>query len=135
MKAPGIFVKSVRGFFLRKWQYNVMLSNDKKLHKRLPVSYPQKGLIMSEKQTNKQKWTSKRIIALLGVVLLVALYIVTLLVAILAPDKSGNMLKCCFLATIAIPTLIWIYIWMYGKLSGKHTIADPDYLKDTDIQE
>lgn len=98
----------------------------------LPVG---KDIFMSEKQTNKHKWTSKRIIALLGVVLLVALYIVTLLVAILAPDKSGNMLKCCFLATIAIPTLIWIYIWMYGKLTNKHTIADPDYLKVEDTEE
>lgn len=90
---------------------------------------------MNEKQTKKHKWTSKRIIALLGVVLLVALYMVTLLVAIFAPDQSGNMLKCCFLATIAIPTLIWIYIWMYGKLSGKHTIADPEYLKKNETQE
>lgn len=120
---------------MRNWRYNVMLITNKKVLRDAYVNkiflISRKGFIMSEKQTNKHKWTSKRIIALLGVVLLVALYIVTLLVAILAPDKSGNMLKCCFLATIAIPTLIWIYIWMYGKLSGKHTIADPDYLKDT----
>ncbi len=90
---------------------------------------------MSEKQTNKHKWTSKRVIALLGVILLVSLYIVTLFVAIFVPDQSGNMLKCCFLATIAIPILIWIYIWMYGKLSNKHTIADPDYLKAEEKQE
>ena len=94
-----------------------------------------KGSIMKEKQTKKHKWTSKRIVALLGVILLVALYIVTLFVAIFVPDQSGNMLKCCFLATIAIPTLIWIYIWMYGKLSGKHTIADPDYLKENETQK
>lgn len=90
---------------------------------------------MKEKQTKKHKWTSKRIVALLGVILLVALYIVTLFVAIFVPDQSGYMLKCCFLATIAIPTLIWIYIWMYGKLSGKHTIADPEYLKKNETQE
>lgn len=90
---------------------------------------------MTEKQTTKHKWTSKRIIALLGVILLVFLYIVTLFVAIFVPDQSGNMLKCCFLATIAIPTLIWIYIWMYGKLSGKHTIADPDYLTEENTKE
>ena len=90
---------------------------------------------MNEKQTKKHKWTSKRIVALLGVILLVALYIVTLFVAIFVPDQSGNMLKCCFLATIAIPTLIWIYIWMYGKLSGKHTLADPEYLKVEDTEE
>ena len=87
---------------------------------------------MNEKKTNKPKRSPKQIAALTGVLLLVALYIVTLLVAIFDPDGSGRLFQACLFATIAVPALIWIYIWMYGKLTNKHTMADPDYLKDLD---
>lgn len=90
---------------------------------------------MANNKNTNSKWTSKRIVALIGVVLLVALYIVTLFVAIFMPGESGQLFQACLVATIAIPLLIWIYIWMYGKLTNKHTMADPDYLKDLNIEE
>lgn len=81
----------------------------------------------TENKTNKKKRTnSKQVVALAGVVLLVAMYLVTLIVAIFDSDTSGRLFQACLVATIAIPLLIWIYIWMYGMLTGKHTIADPD---------
>ncbi|MBO5282794.1 MAG: hypothetical protein J6B43_06680, partial [Lachnospiraceae bacterium] len=70
--------------------------------------------------------TSRQVVALAGVVLLVALYLITLIVAIFDSDSSGRLFQACLVATIAIPLLIWIYIWMYGKLTGKSTMADPD---------
>ena len=80
-----------------------------------------------EHKTNrKKKVTSKQVAALAGVALLAALYLITLLVAIFDPDTSGRLFQACLVATIAVPLLIWIYIWMYGKLTGKHTMADPD---------
>lgn len=78
------------------------------------------------KNNAKKKITSKQVVALAGVVLLVAMYLITLIVAIFDPDTSGRLFQACLVATIAIPLLIWIYIWMYGKLTGKHTMADPD---------
>ncbi len=87
---------------------------------------------MSENKSPNKKWTSKRIVALIGVFLLLALYIGALFISIFIPDKSGDMLLFCIFGTVAIPFLIWIYIWMYGKLTGKHTIADFDYLQDTE---
>lgn len=84
-----------------------------------------------EKQNNynklsdkKPKITSKQIVALGGVVLLVLMYIATLVVAIVDNSDSGKWFMSCILATIAIPVLIWIYTWMYGKLTGRQTIAD-----------
>lgn len=74
----------------------------------------------------KRKTTSKQIVAMIGVVLLVAMYLITLIVAIFDQDASGRLFQACLVATIAIPLLIWLYIWMYGKLTGKHTMADPD---------
>lgn len=86
---------------------------------------------MNENQSSNKKWSSKRIVALIGVFLLLALYIGALFISIFIPDKSGDMLLFCIFGTVAIPFLIWIYIWMYGKLTGKHTIADVDYLQTT----
>ena len=55
-----------------------------------------------------------------------SLYLVTLVVAIFDQDNSGRLFQICLVGTIAIPLLVWVYIWMYGKLSGKHTMADLD---------
>jgi len=74
----------------------------------------------------KKKTTSKQVVALAGVILLAALYLITLAAAIFDQDSSGRLFQVCLAGTIAIPLLIWVYIWMYGKLSGKHTMADLD---------
>ena len=81
---------------------------------------------MNDKNVKKRKTTSKQIVALGGVILLVAMYLVTLIVAIFDQDSSGRLFQACLVATIAIPLLVWVYIWMYGKLTGKHTMADLD---------
>ncbi len=90
---------------------------------------------MNDNKSPKKKRTSKQLVALSGVILLAALYIVTLLVAIFAPENSGHLFQACLMATVFVPILIWIYVWMYGKLTGKHTMADPDYLQSTDTDE
>lgn len=75
-------------------------------------------------EDKKTKWTAKRIAALTAVVFLVALYLVTFFVAVFAPAESGDVFAVCLMGTVAIPLLAWIYIWMYGKMTGKETIAD-----------
>lgn len=74
----------------------------------------------------KAKITSRQIVAMAGVILLVLLYAVTLVAAIVDSSASGRLFWVCLFATIAIPILIWIYTWMYGKLTGRKTITDPD---------
>lgn len=83
---------------------------------------------MNKKQERipKRKITSRQVVALGGVILLAALYLVTLVVAIADRDSSGRLFQACLVGTVSIPLLIWIYIWMYGKLRGKHTMADLD---------
>lgn len=73
---------------------------------------------------NRKKMTSKQLVALIGAALLVVLYIATLIVAILDNSDSGRWFMTCIFATVAVPMLIWIYTWLYGKFTGKHTIAD-----------
>ncbi len=74
----------------------------------------------------KKKVTSKQIVAIIGVVLLVLLYVVTLILAFVDTSASGRMFAISLFSTFAIPVLIWIYTWMYGKLTGKSTMADID---------
>ena len=90
---------------------------------------------MKKSTDQKPKRTSKQIVALLGVILLAALYIITLFVAIFNPDASGTLFRACLGATLVVPVLLWIYIWIYGKLTNRHTIADPDYLKNLDLDD
>lgn len=75
----------------------------------------------------KNKITSRQIVAMAGVILLVLLYVITLVVAIVDSSASGRLFWICLFATIAIPILIWVYTWMYGKLAGRKTMADPNF--------
>lgn len=75
-------------------------------------------------KNSKKKMTSKQIVAIIGIVLLVLLYAVTLILAFVDPAVTGNLFAICMFSTILVPVLIWIYTWMYGKLTGKSTMAD-----------
>lgn len=71
----------------------------------------------------------QRIAALIGIILLAALYLLTLVSAIFDLDGSGNLFKTCLFATVALPILIWVYIWMYGMWRKKHTPASFDFME------
>lgn len=86
----------------------------------------QKMTSSSNKKGTHNKITSKQIVAIAGVVLLAALYVITLIVAFADNSASGKLFSLCLFATVAIPLLIWIYTWMYGKLTNRHTFADLD---------
>ncbi len=83
-----------------------------------------------KKESPKKKITSKQVVAMIGIILLALLYILTLIVAIVDTSASGKLFAMCLFATFAIPILIWIYTWMYGRLTNKHTFADIE-LQDT----
>ena len=70
------------------------------------------------------KMTPKRIAAIAALILLAALYIVTFVVALVYPPGAGNLFGVCLMATIAVPLLAWVYIWLYGQTTGKKTLAD-----------
>ncbi|MCI9664066.1 MAG: hypothetical protein HFI46_09350 [Lachnospiraceae bacterium] len=81
------------------------------------------------------KKTPKQIAAILCIVLLVLLYVATLVVALLDFPGSDRLFAACLMATVGLPILLWIYIWLYGKyrerrsgtgLSGKQDDAKND---------
>ena len=79
------------------------------------------------------KKNKKQIAALICVILLVLLYIATLIVALLDFPGSDRMFAACLMATVGLPILLWIYIWVYGRFTGKHTITDP--LESTPVSD
>lgn len=79
-------------------------------------------------QKRRKKRTPKQIAALLCVILLLSMYVVTFIVACLDLGDSGRLFAACLLTTIALPILLWIYIWLYGVYRGRHNMASLDLL-------
>lgn len=72
----------------------------------------------------------KRIGALVGVILLAGSIIATLVMAILGYTFESKIFMGLVVADICLPILLWIYIWLFGKLTGKHTMASFDLMQD-----
>lgn len=66
----------------------------------------------------------KQIAAIICIILLVLLYIATLIISVLDFPGSDRLFGACIVATIGLPILLWIYIWLYGKYTGRKTIAE-----------
>ena len=64
---------------------------------------------------NKEKKTPKQIAALVCVALLVAMYVITFIVACLDIADNGKLFAACLTATVALPILLWIFIHFGGK--------------------
>lgn len=55
---------------------------------------------------------SKRILAIIGIVILVGLYVVSLISAFFATEASATLFKVSIFSTIIIPILIYIYMML-----------------------
>ena len=89
---------------------------------------------MNEKG-KKQKMSGKQIAAIGCIVILIAMYVITFIVACLDFPDWDRLFQACIVATIGLPILLWIYIGMYGWLKQKHTIASLDILQDKQKSE
>lgn len=75
------------------------------------------------------KKTPKQIAALVCVVLLVLLYVLFFLSAVLDFPGREKIFSATLYGTITIPLLTWIYIFLYGKIKNRHTIASIDLMQ------
>lgn len=55
----------------------------------------------------------KQILAILGIIVLVGLYVSTIICALSASDNFMNMLMTSIYASVIIPILIWAYSFIY----------------------
>lgn len=90
--------------------------------------------MQNQNNTNetKQKRTPKQIAALICVIILIAMYLITFVVACLHFPGWDRLFAGCLLLTIALPILLWIYIWLYGMYTEKHTMASLDIMHSDD---
>lgn len=66
---------------------------------------------------------SKRIMAIVGVVALVSLYLASLITAFFVTEASAALFKISIISTVAIPILIYAYT-LVCKVFGKKIIID-----------
>ena len=70
--------------------------------------------------------TYKRVLAWVGIVVLVGMYLLLLYEALTGSPETYNVFLGCVAATIAVPILLWLLIWAIGALTGRHTVASLD---------
>ncbi len=61
----------------------------------------------------------KRILAICGIIFLVAMYASTLVFAIIGNPKTMGMFKASIFATFIIPVLIWAYTFIYKLIKDR----------------
>lgn len=71
----------------------------------------------------------KQILALLGVIFLIGLYVSTIVCALSASENFMEMLLASLFASAVIPFLIWAYTFIY-KLVKKTDATEEDHSKN-----
>ena len=80
------------------------------------------------KMEQKAPWTAKRVAAIIGIVLLVALYVITFISAFLGSEGAGRLFRFSLGMTIVVPIFLWIFIWCIGRFQNKRNMASLDIL-------
>lgn len=60
--------------------------------------------------------TIKRILAILGIVLLAGMYVLTLVLALTDDPNTMNAFRASVYCTVLVPVLIWAYTFIYRLL-------------------
>ena len=71
------------------------------------------------KNSNK----TKKILAIICLVAIAALLIFSAIVAVFDFPNKLQIFSACVITLIFLPILSWIYIWLYGVLTKRKTIA------------
>lgn len=71
----------------------------------------------------------KQILAIIGIILLVLLYLSTLICAIIDRTETMRLFQASILATVIIPVLLWAYSFIY-KLIKKNAKDQMDEMQN-----
>lgn len=71
---------------------------------------------------------TKRILAIIGVILLIGLYLSTLFCALFAEENLMSLLMTSIYATFVIPVLIWVYTFVYKLIKKDRTDNEDERL-------
>lgn len=57
--------------------------------------------------------TMKRIVAMIGIIILVGLYVLTFIASIFHTDFAHNLFMASFYCTIIVPVMLYVYMMIY----------------------
>lgn len=77
---------------------------------------------------------AKRVFAILGVVILAAMYIVSLILAILGSNQATTAFVISMVCTVAVPIMIHLFLVMNNVRKGGTVMSNP-YLNNNDRDE
>ena len=86
------------------------------MNKESPDTLSEQTAAPSEKK--KYPWTARRIVALIGIILLVALYASTLVFALMKSPAAKGLLMAAVFCTIVVPVLLYAMTIVAGRLRG-----------------
>lgn len=82
----------------------------------------------------KKKRTPKQFAALICVILLAGMYLLTLIVACLDFPGADKWFAACLFATIGLPILLWVYLWLYKLMKERSATLPTDSVQNDSIQ-
>ena len=65
--------------------------------------------------------TAKRVLAIIGIVILLGIYIATFVVGVFGNGDTSGWLLACIFATVAVPFFMWAIQFIYKKFSKDET--------------
>lgn len=69
------------------------------------------------------KKTPKQIAAIVGLIVIAAL-IIAFVISAFTTNAGSTTFFALFAAIIALPLIAWLFIFVFGRLKGKHTMAE-----------
>lgn len=61
----------------------------------------------------------KQVLAIIGIVIIAALYIVTLILAIIGNENTRPFFMASIICTILVPVVLYILSWMFNLVKGQ----------------
>ena len=90
----------------------------------VPVACPPQYELKKDNKERIIMKKLKRILALIGVILLAALYVSTLVFALMDSPAAGGMFRASVAATILVPVLLYAYIMIARLLKERRQDED-----------
>ena len=77
----------------------------------------------------------KRVFAWIGILLLLGLYITTIISAIITTPATVHLFKTSIIATIFIPILVYVFMFILKMLGNKDEYEIPDVSEEIQAEE
>ncbi len=78
---------------------------------------------------------SKRISAIIGIILLVSLYLCTLFSAIFGSPYANGLFLACIFSTFFIPVMIYAMMLIYRIVHKTKDVFSPDHLEENETSD